>query len=102
MKRALGWTAEIVRHPPKMVPEEVMKTWMREWSKEGVAIDRQKLPPEKGPRAFLPRRWVVERAFSLLGQNCRMSKDYERLPESGDTFTYAAMSRLMVRRLVRS
>ena len=26
VKRALGWTAEIVRHPPKMVPEEVMKT----------------------------------------------------------------------------
>jgi len=27
--------AEIVRHPPKLVPEEVM----REWAKEGVAID---------------------------------------------------------------
>lgn len=25
VKRALGWTAEIVRHPPKMVPEEVMR-----------------------------------------------------------------------------
>ena len=60
VKRALGWTAEIVRHPPKMVPEEVMKTWMREWAKEGIAIDREKLLAEKGPRAFLPKRWVVE------------------------------------------
>ncbi len=102
VKRALGWTAEIVRHPPKMVPEEVMKTWMREWAKEGVAIDREKLLAEKGPRAFLPKRWVVERTFSWLGQNRRMSKDYERLPESGEAFIYAAMSRLMVKRLARS
>ena len=102
VKGALGWTAEIVRHPPKMVPEEVMKTWMREWAKEGVAIDREKLSVAKGPRAFLPKRGVVERTFSWLGQNRRMSKDYERLPESGEAFIYAAMSRLMGKRLARS
>ena len=102
VERALGWTAEIVRHPPKMVPEKVMKTWVREWAKEGVAIDREKLLAERGPRAFLPKRWVVERTFSWLGQNRRMSKDYERLPESGEAFIYAAMSRLMVKRLARS
>jgi putative transposase len=32
----------------------------------------------------------------------RLSKDYERLPESGEAFIYVAMSRLMVRRLARS
>jgi transposase len=31
----------------------------------------------------------------------RMSKDYERLPESAEAFIYVAMSRLMVRRLAR-
>jgi hypothetical protein len=25
VQKAVGWTAEIVRHPPKLVPEEVMK-----------------------------------------------------------------------------
>jgi hypothetical protein len=30
----------------------------------------------------LPKRRIVERTFSWLGQNRRMSKDYERLPES--------------------
>jgi transposase len=50
----------------------------------------------------LPRRWVVERTFSWLGQNRRMSKDYERLPESSEAFVYVAMSRLMVKRLARS
>jgi putative transposase len=50
----------------------------------------------------LSRRWVVERTFSWLSQNRRMSKDYERLPESSEAFVYVAMTRLMVRRLARS
>ena len=98
----MGWTAEIVRHPPKLAPEEVMKTWVRECNKEGIAIDLEKLMPEKGPRPFLPKRWIVERTFSWLSQNRRMSKDYERLPESAEAFIYVAMSRLMARRLARS
>jgi putative transposase len=100
--KVLGWTAEIVRHPPKMAPEEVMRAWVREFNKEGVPIDPKKLVQEKGPRAFLPKRWIVERTLAWLGQNRRMSKDYERLPETGEAFIYVAMSRLMVRRLARS
>ena len=103
MRKVMGWTAEIVEHPPKPVPDEVMRKWVREWAEEGMRIDRQKLQEApKGPRAFLPRRWIVERTFSWLGHNRRMSKDYERLPESGEAFIYAAMSRLMVRPLARS
>ena len=76
--------------------------WMREWAKVGVALDpKELLPAAKGPRPFLPRRWVVERTFSWLGQNRRLSKDYERLPETGEAFIYVAMSRLMARRLAR-
>lgn len=101
VQEVLGWTAEIVRHPPKMAPEEVMRRWVREWTREGVSIDPQKF---SGPRRFgdLPRRWVVERTFSWLGQNRRMSKDYERLAETSEAFIYVAMARLMVRRLARS
>jgi putative transposase len=101
VEKVLGWTVQIVRHPPMIAPEEVMRIWVREWAKEGVVIDLQELLP-KDSRAFLPRRWVVERTFSWLGQNRRMSKDYERLPESSEAFIYVAMSRLMVRRLARS
>jgi putative transposase len=101
VQKVLGWTAEIVRHPPKMAPEEVMRAWVREFNEEGVAIDLDKLLPEKGPRPFLPKRWIVERTFAWLGQNRRLSKDYERLPESGEAFIYVAMSRLMARRLAR-
>jgi putative transposase len=102
VESVLAWTAEIVRHPPKPAPEEVMMRWARECAKEGVEFDPKKLLPPEGPRAFLPRRWVVERTFSWLSQNKRMSKDYERLPETGEAFIYVAMSRLMVRRLARS
>jgi putative transposase len=102
VEKTLGWTAEIVRHPKKLAPEEVMRAWVREFNKEGVAMDVKKFRPEKGPRPFLPKRWIVERTFSWLSQNRRMSKDYERLPESSEAFIYAAMSRLMVRRLARS
>ena len=73
VQKALGWTAEIVRHPPKLVPDEVMRRWVREWAKEGVQIDREKLQAPKYPRAFLPIRWIVERTFCWLGQNRRMS-----------------------------
>jgi putative transposase len=44
----------------------------------------------------------IERTFSWLSQNRRMSKDYERLPENSEALIYAAMSRLMARRLARS
>jgi putative transposase len=102
VQKVLGWTAEIVRHPKKLAPEEVMIAWVREFNKEGVAIDLDRMLAQKGPsRPFLPKRWIVERTFAWLGQNRRLSKDYERLPESGEAFIYVAMSRLMVRRLAR-
>lgn len=47
----------------------------------------------------LPRRWVVERTFAWFGRYRRLSKDYEALPETSEAMIYAAMVRLMVRRL---
>jgi len=103
VQEVVGRTAEIVRRPPKLVPEEVMSRWVRELTEEGLRIDPEKLQAEpKGPRSFLPKRWIVERTFSWLSQNRRLSKDYERLPETAETLIYVAMSRLMVRRLARS
>jgi len=99
VQKALGWTAEVVRRPPKVAPQEVMKARIREWAKEGVTIDWQKLLPMEDSRAFLPGRWVVERTFSWLAQNRRLSKDYERLTETSEAFVYVAMTRLMVRGL---
>lgn len=57
--------------------------------------------PPAGRRGFqlLPRRWVVERTFGWLSQSRRLSKDYERLPESSEMMVYVAMTRLMLSRL---
>jgi putative transposase len=47
----------------------------------------------------LPRRWVVERTFAWLSFNRRMSKDYELLPATSETFIYVSMIKLMLGRL---
>jgi transposase len=49
----------------------------------------------------LPRRWVVERTIAWLSRNRRLAKDYERLPETGETFIYMAMSRILIKRLAK-
>jgi putative transposase len=85
-EKALGLSVEVVRPPSRWV-----------WVREG-----QEPPPPRPAFTVLARRWVVERTFSWLGQNRRMSKDYERLPESAEAFIHVAMIRLMARRLARS
>lgn len=49
----------------------------------------------------LPRRWVVERTFAWLYQQRRLVVDYEQLPEISEAVIYAAMTRLMLRRLTQ-
>jgi putative transposase len=102
VEKALGWSVELVERPRKPAPKDVLMAWAEQWMHEGVKVDWKKLLPPKG-LVVLPRRWVVERSFAWISHNRRMSKDYERfLCASGEAFVYAAMSRLMLRRLVRS
>jgi putative transposase len=82
IEQHLGWTTQGVRPPPRRVL---------------VAADVE--PTPRPAFSVLPRRWVVERTFAWLGHNRRLSKDYERLCETSEVMVYAAMSRLMVRRL---
>jgi transposase len=101
VEKALGWSVELVERRGKPAPEEVLKLWAEEWSKVGLAVNWGELLPPKGFQV-LPKRWMVERTSSWIDQNRRMSKDYERLPETSEAFIYVAMTRLMVRRLARS
>ena len=57
------------------------------------------LRPEQ-TRGFvlLKKRWVVERTFGWLMQCRRLVRDYERLPETSETFIYVSMIRILVRR----
>jgi putative transposase len=101
MEEVFGVSVEVVRKPQKPVPEEVAELWAREWAKEGKEVNWRRLMPQRGFRV-LPRRWVVERTFAWICHNRRMAKDYERLCATGEAFVYAAMTRLMVRRLARA
>jgi transposase len=93
-----------IHRTPKPTSKKIARIWAEEWSKEGREIDWQKLLRRRGFVEVLPRRWVVEeRTFSWLSQNRRLSKeDYERLCATSEAFVYAAMARLMVRRLARA
>jgi putative transposase len=101
VEKVLGWTVDLVERPRKAALERVLKLWAAEWAKEGEKVDWHKLVPPRELQV-LPRRWVVERTFSWIDHNRRMSKDYERLTATSEAFIYVAMSRLMVKRLARS
>ncbi|WP_341531091.1 transposase [Nostoc sp. UHCC 0302] len=47
----------------------------------------------------LPKRWLVERTFGWFNWCRRLSKDYEILPETTETFVDIAMIRLMLKQL---
>lgn len=101
VEKTLGWSVELVERPRKPAPQEVLMTWAEEWAREGKTVDWQNLVPPRGFQV-LPCRWVVERSFAWICHNRRMSKDYERLCSTSEAFIYAAMTRLMVRRLTRA
>ncbi len=84
MRTTLGWDLEVVRHS---------------WSGRVWMVGNQEPPSRSKGFAVLPRRWVVERTFAWLARNRRLSKDYEYLSETEESFVYAAMIRLMLRRL---
>ncbi len=87
---------------PKPTSEKVARIWAEEWAKEGREIDWQRLVPGRGFEVLARRRWVVERTFSWLSHNRRLSKDYGRLCATSEALVYAAMARLMVRRLAKA
>jgi len=84
MHSHLGWRVEVVKNPSR-------------WGWYPIDVE----PPPMPAFTVLPRRWVVERSFAWLGRYRRMSKDYEYLPASSEALIYAAMSRLMLRRLTQ-
>jgi putative transposase len=70
----------------------------RSWWRCTVEIVKR---PELHTFKVMPRRWVVERTFGWLGRSRRLSRDYERQAQTGQTMIYLAMLRLMLARLGR-
>jgi putative transposase len=49
----------------------------------------------------VPKRWILERTFSWIGRQRRMSKDSERQAGSAEAFIYLVGIRLLLARLTR-
>ena len=94
---------ELVERPRKVAPEEVLMSWAEESAKEGKIV-------ELG-RSFCHRRdfrsshaagwWNAPLPGDLPQQKDEL-RDYEKLCATSEAFVYAAMIRLMLRRLARS
>jgi putative transposase len=74
--------------------------WVRNLrTRNRIDFEMVKRTEEMKGFVVLPRRWVVERTFAWLSFNRRLSKDYEYLPATSETFIYISMIKLMLGRL---
>lgn len=71
--------------------------WVAEHFKFCLAVVLR--PKETKKFVLLPRRWVVERTFGWLNHSRRLSKSYECLTRTDETWVYIAMTRIMLYRL---
>ena len=71
------------------------------WVKQSCTWLLEIVHKPSGQKGFsvLPKRWIVERTFAWLNRQRRLSKDYERLPQTSEAFIYVAMIRLMLKRV---
>lgn len=71
----------------------------RRWIRviEGQAIDVSKIV-DYGFKV-LPKRWIVERTFAWINRCRRLSKEYEYLPATSESWIYLSMIRLMLKRM---
>jgi putative transposase len=77
------------------------KRWLIDWVRTDCGWEltiTKRSDKEKGFKV-VPKRWVVERTFGWLGRYRRLSKDYEKLPETSEAMIQMAMIHIMVRRL---
>lgn len=94
VETVVGWTVQVLRATHR---------FKRYWVPNDIPpdqIDWSQYLPTPGFHV-LPRRWVVERTFAWLLCNRRLSRDYERLCATSETWIYLTMIRLMLRRLAR-
>jgi putative transposase len=87
----------------KILADGIYNGGIAEWAERfgGWVLEVVPKPERKKGEPFkvMEWRWIVERTFAWLGRSRRLSKDYERQPESSEAMIYIAMSHLMLRRL---
>ena len=74
------------------------QTAAQEAQAHGMRLEVIKLTKAKKGFVLLPRRWVVERSFGWAARFRRLTRDYERLPETLAGLHFLAFAVLMLKR----
>lgn len=71
------------------------------WVEEQLGLKLEIVKRNDDVKTFeiLPWRWIVERTLAWISRNRRMSKDFERLPKTTETWIYLSMFSIMSKRL---
>jgi transposase len=71
------------------------------WAEEELKLKLEIVKRNDDVKGFevLPWRWIVERTLAWINRNRRMSKDFERFPETTEAWIYLSMFSLMSKRL---
>jgi len=71
------------------------------WVEEELGLKLEIVKRNDDVKGFeiLPWRWIVERTFAWISRNRRMSKDFERLPETTEAWIDLSMFSIMSNRL---
>jgi transposase len=74
-----------------------------EWARAVLRTTVEVVRRASGQKGFkvLPKRWVVERTLGWLMTRRRLCRDYERRPDTSESFIYWAMIGIMARRIAR-
>jgi putative transposase len=85
----------------KILADGISNGGIAEWAKRFGGWLLELVSKPAGQKGFVVQkwRWIVERTFAWLGRYRRLSKDYERRPESSEAWIYISMTHLMLRRL---
>jgi len=71
------------------------------WVEEELGLKLEIVKRNDDVKGFeiLPWRWIVERTFAWISRNRRMSKDFERGPETTEAWIDLSMFSMMSNRL---
>lgn len=99
----LAQQADTIKRLKRIWADASYRGALIEWVAEhfGWNLEIVEKPKDQVGFQILPKRWIVERTFAWLVRQRRLARDYERLPETSESFIYAAMIRLMIRRLAK-
>ncbi|GCE23157.1 hypothetical protein KDK_69570 [Dictyobacter kobayashii] len=109
VQQHLGCVLEIVKRPQPFNPwDGLPKKKGRPTIQEREAraqylsqFSHEELYPAAVPYQAGAHRWVVERTFGWITHSRRLARDDEGLPQCSEAFIQVALSRIMLRRLVR-